>query len=301
MKNNKWNPGLTASLFIVLLMCSLNCLAQGITKTDGTSTEPGQYFKDIRYGNQRSDISPNDRSSDRLLDIYLPNQEPPQNGFPVFIFIHGGGFSGGDKCGKSGLSPICKAMIDRGFAVVSINYYLRMKYHKISGLSCQSQMSNGLPSDKKFHPLIQKSIEDASADAVKVLKWLKKNADKYHLDSHSVALCGGSAGAITALHTVYVRQPKAIKIKAVINLWGAIENPEIITTPSPPVLTLHGDRDKLVSVKYGYAIQQRMEDIGNTNSMLYIMKNRGHAEYKHVALNYMNEISDFIKRQLKQW
>lgn len=176
-----------------------------------------------------------------------------------------------------------------------------MKYHKISGLSCQSQMSNGLPSDKKFHPLIQKSIEDASADAAKALKWLKKNADKYHLDSHSVALCGGSAGAITALHTVYVRQPKTIKIKAVINLWGAIENPEIITAPSPPVLTLHGDRDKLISVKYGYAIQQRMKDIGNTNSMLYIMKNRGHAEYNYVALNYMNEISDFIKRQLKQW
>ena len=34
------------------------------------------------------------------------------------------------------------------------------------------------------------------------------------------------------------------------------------------------DRDKLISVKYGYAIQQRMKDIGNTNSMLYSMKNR---------------------------
>ena len=68
-----------------------------------------------------------------------------------------------------------------------------------------------------------------------------------------------------------------------------------------PYFTHHGDRDKLISVKYGYAIQQRMKDIGNTNSMLYIMKNRGHAEYNYVALNYMNEISDFIKRQLKQW
>lgn len=74
--------------------------AQGITKADGTYTEPGRYIKDIRYGNPRSDISPKDRSSDRLLDIYLPNQKPPQNGFPVFIFIHGGGFSGGDKYGN---------------------------------------------------------------------------------------------------------------------------------------------------------------------------------------------------------
>ena len=95
MKNTKWKPRLTASLFIILLTCTANCFAQGITKADGTYTEPGRYIKDIRYGNPRSDISPKDRSSDRLLDIYLPNQKPPQNGFPIFIFIHGGGFSGG--------------------------------------------------------------------------------------------------------------------------------------------------------------------------------------------------------------
>lgn len=301
MKNIKWNLRLTALFIIVFLTCTSNCLAQEIMKADGIYTESRQYIKDIRYGNQRSDISPNDHSSDRLLDIYLPNQKPPQNGFPVFIFIHGGGFSGGDKCGKSGLNPICKAIIDRGFAVVSINYYLRMKYYKTNGISCKSQMSNGLSAEKKFHPLIQKSIEEASADAITALKWLKKNARKYHLDTHSVVLCGGSAGAITALHTAYIQRQKVINIKAVINLWGAMENPEIITTPSPPVLTLHGDRDKFISVEYGYAIQQRMEEIGNTNSRLYIMKNRGHAEYNYVAHNYINEISDFINRQLKQW
>ena len=82
MKNTKWKPRLTASLFIILLTCTANCFAQGITKADGTYTEPGRYIKDIRYGNPRSDISPKDRSSDRLLDIYLPNQKPPQNDFP---------------------------------------------------------------------------------------------------------------------------------------------------------------------------------------------------------------------------
>ena len=74
MKNTQWKPRLTASLFIILLMCTFNCFAQGITKADGTYTEPGRYIKDIRYGNQRSDISPKDRSSDRLLDIYLKSE-----------------------------------------------------------------------------------------------------------------------------------------------------------------------------------------------------------------------------------
>ena len=52
MKNTQWKPRLTASLFIILLMCTFNCFAQGITKADGTYTEPGRYIKDIRYGNQ---------------------------------------------------------------------------------------------------------------------------------------------------------------------------------------------------------------------------------------------------------
>ena len=72
MKNTKWKPRLTASLFIILLTCTANCFAQGITKADGTYTEPGRYIKDIRYGNPRSDISPKDRSSDRLLDMDFP-------------------------------------------------------------------------------------------------------------------------------------------------------------------------------------------------------------------------------------
>lgn len=298
MKKIRWNPRLIALLFITFTTDTLDCLAQGVIKE---LREPEQnIIKDIRYGDQRSYVPSDDPSSDRLLDIYLPNQKPPHNGFPVFIFIHGGGFAGGDKCGKSGVNPICKAIINRGFAVVSINYYLRMKYHRTSGISCKSQMENGLPPDKRFHPLIQRSIEDASTDAIIALKWLKKNASRYHMDPHSITLCGGSAGAITALHTAYVQRPKTIRIKAVINLWGAIENPASIIAPSPPLLTIHGDRDKFISVEYGHAIQQRMKEIGDTISTLYIMKNKGHAEYNYVALNYINEISDFITRQLKQ-
>lgn len=178
MKNIKWNLRLTALLIIVLLTCTSNCLAQEIMKADGIYTESRQYIKDIRYGNQRSDISPNDHSSDRLLDIYLPNQKPPQNGFPVFIFIHGGGFSGGDKCGKSGLNPICKAIIDRGFAVVSINYYLRMKYYKTNGISCKSQMSNGLSAEKKISSIDTKIYRRGFGRRHHSIEMVKKECTK---------------------------------------------------------------------------------------------------------------------------
>lgn len=286
---------------IVFWTLGLLLMIPQFIKAEDTSKDHKQYtvIKNIRYGKQRDDILPKDSSSDRLLDIYLPDKKSVHKSFPVFVFIHGGGFTGGDKSEKFGINPVCKAMLEKGFAVVSINYYLKMKYHKVKGISCESQMGTGIPIDKKFHPLIQESIDEASADAAKALKWLKKNAKKYHLDIQSVTLCGGSAGAITTLHTAYASQTIPIKIKAVINLWGAMANSELIHAPASPILTFHGDSDKIISVKYGYAIQQRMKEIGDTISTLHILKEKGHAQYTYVAQNYANEIVEFIKKRTK--
>ena len=67
MKNTQWKPRLTASLFIILLMCTFNCFAQGITKADGTYTEPGRYIKDIRYGNQTRYLSPKSETTSKWI------------------------------------------------------------------------------------------------------------------------------------------------------------------------------------------------------------------------------------------
>ena len=55
MKNTKWKPRLTASLFIILLTCTANCFAQGITKADGTYTEPDR--KSTRLNSSHNVIS----------------------------------------------------------------------------------------------------------------------------------------------------------------------------------------------------------------------------------------------------
>src|SRR5687767_10292185 len=53
-----------------------------------------------------------------LLDLYLPNGDATAH--PVVVWVHGGGWASGDK-GNGGHAA---RLIERGYAVASINYRL---------------------------------------------------------------------------------------------------------------------------------------------------------------------------------
>jgi acetyl esterase/lipase len=96
------------------------------------------------------------------LDIYLP--DAGDGPFPVIMHIHGGGFEIGDKCDIHVL-PYLKAL-ERGYAVVSMNY-------RLSG-----------------EAIFPAGLQDIKAS----IRWLRANAQTYHLDTERMAACGGSAG-----------------------------------------------------------------------------------------------------------
>ena len=90
----------------------------------------GQGYKsytDLRYGEKRAELKVDDPEQDRLLDIYIPDTVKPENGYPVLMFIHGGGFSSGSKDMRPTIEDIFGKLLDRGYAVVSINYILGRK------------------------------------------------------------------------------------------------------------------------------------------------------------------------------
>ena len=101
------------------------------------------------------------------LDIYLP--ETAEGPFPVLVNIHGGGFELGDKRDIH-LLPFLKG-IERGYAVVSLNY-------RLSGEAC-----------------FPAGVQDVKA----ALRWLRANQQAYHLDGGRIAACGGSAGGHLAV------------------------------------------------------------------------------------------------------
>lgn len=109
------------------------------------------------------DVAYADRSELEKLDIYLPDKG--DGPFPVIVFIHGGAWCMGDKDDMQ-VEPFM-ALLQDGYAVVSVNYRLTGEEGFPAGLM----------------------------DCKTAIRFLKANAEKYHLDVERIGLAGDSAGA----------------------------------------------------------------------------------------------------------
>lgn len=277
--------------FTCLKICVL-CLFATIAVAQ-ESTISVKILKDLRYASKPEGFD-KDTSSDRTLDLYLP--ERVGNGkLPVFLFVHGGGFSGGDK---NSIKAICEKVAASGYAVASINYRLHLRQNKIPGASATSNMGKGLPDNGQFNPGLQTAVRIASEDAQLALGWIVKQAKEYNFDTSKIAISGGSAGAMTALYTAYVSGQKVVPIRAVVDLWGGLENATVIKKGAAALLIFHGDKDPTINVAYAHALHQQMEKMGNT-SVLNIMEGVGHAAYKLIASEKIPVIVAFLQRTMK--
>jgi len=251
-----------------------------------------RIIRNVRYAPQPEGVYASDTASDRTLDLYLPENSTKA---PVILFVHGGGFSGGHKHGTRFL---CERLSEEGFAVISINYRLYLKHHKTPGASATANMSRGVPSNGQFHPALQKAIEIASDDAYLALQWVIQNASQYNLDASRLAISGGSAGGMTALHSAYINPAFKGKVKAVVNLWGGMADVTKVRRKSPPILTYHGDQDKTIHVDFAYAIDRRMKELKIRDSKLVVLENMGHALYKYITSDRCEEIATFLNKVL---
>lgn len=132
------------------------------------------------------------------LDLYLPDA-PTKKALPVFILIHGGGWSIGDKDNRTFIQPKANWLLSQGFVVASINYRL---------------------SPAVSHPA---HVEDVCA----AIAWVEKNIAKFGGAPDKVYLLGHSAGAhLAALAAVDRTRLKeagadASAIRGVVLLDGA--------------------------------------------------------------------------------
>jgi acetyl esterase/lipase len=140
-----------------LLLCFLFTIAIISVKAQKTYT----IASSIPY--YRGTLATTDSTRDAacVLDVYYPDTD---KNFPVVIWFHGGGLTGGKK-------EIPKGLLEKGFAVVAVGYRL---------------------SPKVKAPAY---IEDAAA----AVAWVFKNIRKYGGNPDQVVLSGHSAGAYLAL------------------------------------------------------------------------------------------------------
>jgi acetyl esterase/lipase len=114
-------------------------------------------FADVSYGPHKQ----------QALDFWQAQTDKPA---PLVVFIHGGGFKGGDKVKIQG-SPVIGRCLDRGVHFASINYRFRTE----------------LP------------IQDVLRDCARAIQFLRFKADDWKIDKTRVAAYGGSAGAGASL------------------------------------------------------------------------------------------------------
>lgn len=139
------------------------------------------------------------------LDLYRP--ETISKPLPLILFIHGGGWTGGDKADYAYYATRFPL---KGYVVASMGY----RFAGVAGFP-------GCVSDTKC-----------------AIRWLRANADQYHIDPDKIAVAGGSAGGYLAMMAGYSSDVPEFEgdggnpdmssaVQAVINLYG----PTDLTTP----------------------------------------------------------------------
>jgi acetyl esterase/lipase len=271
-----------------------------------TATGPGgsTLFGNVKYC---PGIDPTGASD--VMDIYTPAGAVAGDHFPVFVFVHGGGWETGNnlnagaKLGADGYSlEVATALLaTKGWVVASVDY--RLADHSTN------------PPGQQF--------PDQIIDVKCALRFLRANAGTYDVDgSHIIAMGSSAGGHLVSLAgtappsagfecqsgdtTDWCGQSSAVQ--AVVDEWGVsdftdstwglhasqviqqvfghapgVDNPVLeraspvsyIATGDPPFLIIQGDEDPLNTPTQAPELAQRLTLAGVPNT-IYMVHHAAH-------------------------
>ena len=260
---------------------------------------PAEYI-DLAYGDHAR----------QNLDLTVPVSDKP---LPLLIWVHGGGWEGGDKGGRN---P-ARLFLDKGYAVASVNY----RYSKQAVFPAQ------------YH------------DCQAAVRYLRTNAKKYNLDPDAFGAWGASAGGhLVALLGTAADVPEldgdpkskvSPKVQAVFDWFGptdltklsptqAKDNPitrllggptgetkELAVKGNPithvskgdaPFLIAHGTTDRLVPLSQSELLQAALKKSGiESEMMVFDGAGHGDGEFAKQATAPANreKVTAFFAKHLK--
>jgi len=139
----------------------------------------------------------------QLMDVYYP--ENNSNDRPVFMFIHGGGFTGGIK-------QMANYYASRGWVFVSIDYRTTEELGVIQGMNPEEVITiykgiapqewiefalQGAQTPKQLQQSI--AMYTAQRDAKAALRWIVANSKSYDINTDFITVGGASAGSVTTI------------------------------------------------------------------------------------------------------
>jgi para-nitrobenzyl esterase len=158
------------------------------------------------------------------LNIYEP--APTGTALPVYMFIHGGGFSGG-----SGEEYDGTWLAEQGVIVVTINYRLG-----IFGYLALPALDDGTGDTGNY------GLEDQTA----ALKWIKTNIAAFGGNVHNVTVGGESAGAMSTCQQLVSPAAQGLFVRAIVESgpcsfnWHTLANAEATDAGVPATVGCSG-------------------------------------------------------------
>ncbi len=253
-----------------------------------------KIVKNIRYSEKKH----------LFLDLYIPQSRHSLKR-PLVIFIHGGGWNKGSrKRGKKTGMWLAKS----GFLAASIDY---------------------TKSTQAPFPAACKDVKTA-------IRYFRHHADRWGLDPERIGLMGNSAGAHLAVFAATNHDPRyetgeawpgvTSRVQAVVAKYGPYdysvqnagelvqaflgaapdENPDVyreaspithVSADDPPLLLIHGEKDRVVSIKHSERMFQAYRKVGAPVEFIRV-KNAGHGLKKRSWFGNIHPSKKEINRQI---
>ena len=253
-------------------------------------------------------------STSLRLDAYVKTKrlgEPPwveysEDRKPTLLFLHGGGWTSGDKISRS---LFLMPYVDKDWCVVTANY----------------------------RHLDQANLIEICRDARSALNWIYDNAPKYKFDTTKIIVSGESAGGHLALMTGLstdnalfnqgnIKVGRKLKVAGIVNWFGvadlkkasqgweadyinqvapnaserdsilSVTSPiQYVTKDSPPIMTIHGDLDTSAPYDQGVLLHDKLKELGNKNYFLTI-PGKKHGNFDDAEMTMIHkDIWKFLK------
>jgi acetyl esterase/lipase len=220
------------------------------------------------------------------LDLYRPRGDRMRRR-PVMVWVHGGGFSVGDKA-RPTMRLLALSTARRGYVTLSVNYRI------LETSGCWVTVPH-------CHATALADQHDVQA----AIRWVRLRAARYHLDPSRIAVGGESVGGVLAyLVATRAEDPgtsgsagPSSAVRCFVSISGGFPGGEYASPRAAPGLFFHGTADDIMPHSWSVDAVRALRGAG-VPAIFESIRGGGHVRYDKYHRRYDNHTAWYLYRAL---